>query len=104
MLHATTFPSLRFDYLALLSVLIIMLAWAAPAVVAVTGEIWDYDQPADDPANEQTETTDVTDDPAVLFASGRPGLHALDLALPDHSLIKQTWSPSPPLHPPTAFH
>ena len=91
----------RLPWLALLSVWIVLLAWAAPAVIAVTRDVFGHDQLVTDPAAEQSEITDVTDDPAVLLSSGRPGLRLLRLSLQIHDLIKQVWSPAPPLHPPT---
>ena len=104
MIHMVKFPSSRPVGLTLFCVLFILFAWAAPTAVAVIDELWDYDQPVIDLANEQTDTTDVTDDPAVLFANGRPGLHSLKFSLSDHASVKLAWSPAPPLRPPTTFN
>ena len=92
--------SQKCSYLALLSVVVILLAWTAPAVLAVTGELWEYDQPANDPANEQVETIDVTDDPAVLFASRRPGQLPIIFTLHFAQLFNGGWSPTAPVRPP----
>ena len=100
MTNVANVPS-RLPWLALLSVWIVLLAWAAPAVMAVTGDLFGYSQLVTDLAAEQSEITYVTDDLALLPSSGRPGLHLLRLSLQMHDLIKQVWSPAPPLHPPT---
>jgi hypothetical protein len=102
MTHAAHVPS-RLSRLALLSVWIVLLAWAAPAVVAVAVDLAGHSQLVADLAAEQSEITDVTDDPAVLLSSGRPGLHLLRLSLKLNNLAGQIWSPAPPLHPPTVL-
>ena len=92
--------SSRLHCLALLSVGMVLFAWAAPAVVALTGDILGHGQPMNDLAAEQSETMDVTDDPAVLFSSSRPDLQPLTSSFHTTHLIKPTWSPAPPVRPP----
>jgi hypothetical protein len=99
MTNVAHFPS-RLSRLALLSVWIILLAWAAPAVVAVTGDLFGLGYPMDDRTAEQSETADVTDDPVLLFSSSRTDLQPLTFSLHATHLIKQTWAPAPPVRPP----
>jgi hypothetical protein len=100
--------SRRFSGLALLCACAILLAWAAPAIAAVTDDSLGFLQlgqnhPANDRAAEQSETPDVTDDPVLLFSSGRSDVQPLTFALHTAHLIKQTWTPAPPVRPP-AIH
>ena len=78
----------------------VLFAWAAPAVVALTGDILGHIQPMNDLAAEQSETMDVTDDPAVLFSSSRPDLQPLTFSFHTTRLIKPIWSLTPPTRPP----
>jgi hypothetical protein len=102
------YSSLRLSRLALLCACAILLAWAAPAIVAVADDSLGFlkvsqNYPVSDLAAEQSETADVTDDPVLLFSSGRSDLHPLSFSLPTTHLAKQVWSPTPPVRPP-AIH
>ena len=104
MLHATRLIS-RFSCLALLCACAILLAWAAPAIVAVTADSLEFlklsqDHHVSDLAAEQLETADVTDDPMWLFISSRASVHPLAFSLYAAHLIKQIWAPAPPVRPP----
>jgi hypothetical protein len=59
--------------------------------------------PVSDRAAEQSEKADGTDDPVLLFSSGRPDLQPLTFSLYATQLIKQIWTPTPPVRPP-AIH
>lgn len=104
MIHAAQFPLARSAGLALFCVLVMLLAWAAPAIVAVTDGLWDDRQPVNEPANEPSEAPDVTDEPVALFAASRPGWPSIEFPLSNYSCAKLAWSSAPPLHPPTALH
>ena len=99
MTNPTRLPA-RFSWLALLSVGVVLLAWATPAALAVTGDLIGHSQPVNDLAAEQSETTDDTDDPAMLFLSSHLGLYPLVLSLRSTHLVRQIWSPTPPVRPP----
>lgn len=104
MMRAAKFPSSWHAGLALFCVLACLLAWAAPVMAAVTDELWDYHQPVNEPANEQPEAPDVTDEPVALFAAGRLGGPSFKFLLSNHSFAILAWSPTPPLHPPTTLN
>jgi hypothetical protein len=94
--------------LALLCACAILLAWAAPAITALLDDSLDLlnlnqNRPVSDRAAEQSETTDVTDDPVLLFYSSRSGLQPLAFSLHTARPIKQIWTPAPPVRPP-AIH
>jgi hypothetical protein len=100
-----TLSSRRLSCPALLCACAILLAWAAPAIVAVLPDPLDLmnlnqNHPISDRAAEQPETTDVTDDPVWLFSIGRAHLQLLAFSLQAAHLIKQAWTPAPPVRPP----
>jgi hypothetical protein len=95
----------RLSCLALLCACAILLAWAAPAIAAVTNDSLGFlmvsqGRPISDLAVEQSETADFTDDPVLLFHNGCPDLHALTFLLHAAHLTEQIWSPAPPVRPP----
>jgi hypothetical protein len=97
--------SSRLSWLALLCACMVMLAWAAPAIIAVTDDSLgllqlNQNRPVSDLAVEQSETADVTDDLVLLFSSGRPDLHPLTFSLHTAPRTIQVWSPTPPVRPP----
>jgi hypothetical protein len=95
----------QLSYLALLCACAILLAWAAPVMSAVADEwpdLWPLprNHSLSDLTVELSEATDVTDDPVLLSFSKRPALHSLISRLHAVPLIKQIWSPTPPVRPP----
>jgi hypothetical protein len=92
--------SRKFTYLTLLCACTIMLAWAAPTVADMTADLFGYGQPVNDLAAERSDTTDVTDDPVLLFSSSYADFHPLTFSLHTAHLVKQAWTPAPPIHPP----
>ncbi len=97
--------SLRFSRLALLCAWLVMLAWAAPVLVVVSGDLPDFlkfsqEHQASDPADVPVETEDASDDPVIFFVAGRAGLLPLTFALRASQLTEQAWSPPSPVRPP----
>jgi hypothetical protein len=99
MTHLACLP-VRFSWLALMSAVVVLFAWAAPADYAITGDLCGHSQPVNDLAAEQSETTDDTDDPVALFLSSHLDLYSLTLSLRSAHLVRQIWSPTPPVRPP----
>jgi hypothetical protein len=85
-----------------------MLAWAAPVLVVVSGNIPDFlkrsqDRQASDPADVPAETEDASDDPVIFAAISKADLLPLIFVLQASHLTERAWSPSSPVRPPNNF-
>ena len=101
----TTHLSSRLSWLELLCACIAMLAWAAPVLVAVSGDMPEFlkrsqDHQANDPADMPAETEDASDDPIMFLPAGEADLLPLMFTLRASQLTEQAWSPPSPVPPP----
>ena len=97
--------SLRLTWLALLCASVVMLAWAAPVLVVVSGVLPDIlklsqEHQASDPADMPVEIEDASDDPAIFPSADKAGLLPLTFELRSSQLTEQAWSPPSPVRPP----
>jgi hypothetical protein len=104
MINITHF-SLRLSSLALLCACMVMLAWAAPVLVVVSGDLPDIlrlsqEHQASDPADVPIETEDASDDPILFLSAGKAHLLLLTFELRTSRVTEQTWAPPAPARPP----
>jgi hypothetical protein len=102
-MRTITYHSARLSWLALLCACLVMLAWAAPAMVS--GDMpqllqHGQDYPLSDPSEATTEAEDASDDPVLFVANSKTGLCPLASALQNHLLTSAAWSPTSPVRPP----
>jgi hypothetical protein len=94
--------------LVLLCACVVVLAWAAPLLAdAFDGsphnQSMNTGQPATDLVVSHSQTVDVTDEPVILVSIGSTAVHMLTFSLRPVHLTKWTWSPLPPVRPPSVL-
>ena len=98
-----THPSARLSWLALLCACFVMLAWAAPVMVA--DDMPDFlrynqDHQMSDLADVPTELEDASDDPVLFVASSKTSLLPVTIVPQACHLTTAAWSPTSPVRPP----